>query len=341
MKAKRGDIERALASPGDAIRLYLLYGPDRAGSEGLAKTLAEAMGENAERVDLAASDIKSDPALLADEAASISLFGGTRYIRVDPAGDEIFAGVEALLEAEQAGNPVVAIAGQLRGTNRLVKLANSSKQAMAFASYLPEGRDADRLVIELGHKAGLQMTPDMARRLASAAGGDRAILASEIDKLALYLDAAPDRPRKLEHDTFDALGAASEEGDMSRLTDLVLSGDTAGLDHELVRLASVGLEGVPLLRALLRRLTLLAKLRADVESGNSPQSAIGKARPPIFWKEKDAIVWQLQRWRSDALAKAIDRVATTERMLKSSAGPGLVAANNELFAIARHARRLR
>jgi DNA polymerase-3 subunit delta len=99
--------------------------------------------------------------------------------------------------------------------------------------------------------------------------------------------------------------------------------------------------GVPLLRAVLRRLILLASLRAEVEQGNSAQAVIAKAGRAIFWKEKGVVTDQLQRWPSDALAIAIGRVSEAERVVKSSGGPGLLAANDELFAIARKARTLR
>ncbi len=341
MKANRSQILKALGQPSETIRFFLLYGPDRSGSEALARTLAAAMGEDAERIDLAGSALKSDPAKLADEAAAIALFGGARYIRIDPAGDEIFAAVEALLEAETAGNPVVALAGALRATNKLVKLAMGSDAAMAFASYAPEGRDADRMVIELGHSFGLQIAPDCAGRLARACHGDRGILNSELAKLALYLDAAPDRPRPLEQDALDAVGADADEGDLARLANVVLSGDLPALDRELTQLASEGIEGVPLIRAVLRRLALLARLRAELESGQSAQEVIAKAGRAIFWKEKGIVTDQLRRWPSDALAIAVDRALEAERRLKSSGGPGMLAANDELFAIARKARALR
>lgn len=341
MKANRGQIARALSAPSDDIRFYLLYGPDRSGSEALAAMLAKAMGEEAERIDLTSSDLKSDPAKLADEAAAISLFGGACYIRIDPADDGIFAALEALLEAEKAGNPVIAIAGALRPTNKLVKLAFASETSMACASYAPEGRDADRLVIEMGQDVGLQISPDIAPRLARGCHGDRAILASELTKLALYLDAAPDRPRQIEHDALDALAANSDEGDLSRLANVVLSGDLVGLDRELTQLASESVVGIPLLRSVLRRLHVLAKLRAEVEQGNSAQAVIAKAGRAIFWKDKAVITDQVERWRSDALATAITRASDAERTLKSSGGPGLVAADEELFAIARKARTLR
>lgn len=341
MKANRGQIARSLSTPGEDVRFYLLYGPDRSGSESLAAILSKSVGADAERIDLSGSELKSDPAKLADEAASISLFGGARFIRIDPAGDEIFTAVEALLEAEKAGNPVVAIAGALRPTNKLVKLAFGSDAAMAFASYAPEGRDADHMVIEMGQEAGLQIMPDVAQRLVRGCHGDRAILASELAKMALFLDAAQDRPRKLDHDTMDLLAANADEGDLSRLANIVLSGDLVALDRELTQLASEGMVGIPLIRAILRRLLLLAKLRADVEQGNSAHSVIAKAGRGIFWKDKAVMTQQLERWRSGALATAIERASTAERNLKSSGGPGLVVADDELFAIARKARRLR
>lgn len=341
MKAKRHEIERALAAPSDDIRLYLVYGPDRPGSEALAAKLGQAMGAEAERVDLSASDLKSDPALLADEAAAISLFGDKRWIRIDPAGDEIFAAVEALESAEKAGNPVVAVGDALRGNSRLVKLANASKAIMAFASYPLEGRDADRMVIEAAQQAGVQVTPDVAHRLAQACGGNRSILDSEIAKYANYLDAAPDRPRKLDHQAVDAVGAASEDGDMMKLADLVLTGRVDELDQELDRLRMEGKEGIPVLWSVRQRLHLLARLRAEVEQGNSTDSVIAKAGRSIFWKDRDNISGQLRRWRSDALATAIERTLTAERAVKSSGGAGPIGVDEELFAIARKARSLR
>ena len=69
----------------------------------------------------------------------MSLFGGPRAIWVEPAGDEIADGVEALLEAPASESPVVAIAGALRKTSALLKLAEAPSAALAHCSYMPEG----------------------------------------------------------------------------------------------------------------------------------------------------------------------------------------------------------
>jgi len=341
VKAQRGQIERALDAPQADCRLFLLHGPDESSSRDLAQRLARAMGADAERIDLGGAALKADPARLADEAASISLFGGARHIRIDPAGDEILEAVEALLEAPSAGNPVVAIAGALRKESKLLKLALASPMVLAFASYVPEGGDADRLAMTMAREHGLRMTTDLARRLAAATAGDRALLAREMEKLALYADASPEQPREIDHAALDALGAATDEGDLARLVDAVLSGRAEAADAELASLAGEGVEGVPVIRALLRRLLLLAQLRAETARGESIDAVMASSGKSLFWKEKPEVAKQLARWSPDKIETAIARLGEAERLLKSSGALGAIAVEEELLAIGRAAARMR
>lgn len=340
MKAGRPEIERALAAPGET-RLFLLYGPDEAGSRALARTLGAAMGEAAERIDLSGADLKADPARLADEAASLSMFGDRRWILVEPAGEEIAAAVEALLEAPAAGNPVAVVAGALKASSPLVKRVLAAPDALAFASYAPEGPEADRMVGEMGRALGLEIRGDVARRIAEDCGGNRALVARELEKYALYLGAAPGAARALDHDTLDALGADSGagEGALTRLIDSVVDGDAVAMEAELARLRGEGVEGIGLTRPMLRRMTLLARLRAEVEAGKSPSAVMASAGKSLFWKEKRGIERQIGRWRSDLVAKSIGRLIDAERAVMTGAGP--IAADAELLAICRQAARLR
>jgi DNA polymerase-3 subunit delta len=299
------------------------------------------MGAEAERIELSGAELRGDPARLADEAASISLFGGARYIIVEPAGDECVAAVEALLETPAAANPVVLIAGSLKPASKLLKLTLAHPAAMAFASYALEGQEADRLATEMGRSFGLVVRPDVARRLAEAAGGNRDVLEQELRKLALYVDAAPERPQPLEHEALDAVGADAGEADLSRLVESVGSGNVKLLQDELTRLESEGVEGIPVIRAVLRRMTLLARLRAEVERGNSVDAVMASQGKSLFWKEKGSIGQQLGRWRPDLIARSVGRLLEAERQMKASGTVGTAAVDEELFAICRQAARLR
>lgn len=338
---KRPEMERALSRPDAAVRLYLLYGPDESGSRALADLLARAMGAEAERIDLAPGTLKGDPALLADEAASVSLFGGARHIRVDGAGEESLAAVEALLAAPAAGNPVALVAGALKPASKLLKAVQATPAALAFASWPPDERDFARLAAELGREAGLRLAPDIAGRVAASAGGDRAILAQEIAKYALFLDAAPDRPRELEADALDLLAADSGEADTRRLVDAVFGGRPGEAAAELARLEAEGVSGVGLVRTLSGRLLRLAELRAEVDRGDSVSAVIERQGKAVMWKDKEPMKLQLSRWTSESIARALDRLGEAGRRVMASGGPGPVAMADEVMALARQAERRR
>ncbi|MDQ8757036.1 DNA polymerase III subunit delta [Sphingosinicella sp. LHD-64] len=340
MKANRGEIERALRNPGET-RFFLLHGPDEAGSRALMKMLGAAMGEGAERIDLTGSELKADPARLADEAAALSMFGDRRWILVEQVGDEVTPAVKALAEVPAAGNLVVIVAGALRPASRLLKLALAEKSALAFASYLPDARDYAALVGEPAQALGLEIRSDVARRIAESCGGNRALIAQELGKYALFVDATPGAPKPLDHDAIDALGADSDEGDLSRLVDSVLGGDATMLESEIGRLRAEGQEGIALTRAMLRRMTLLGRLRAEVDQGMNVGAVMASSGKSLFWKDKDAIAPQLGRWRGDLIARVIGRLIEAERQVMMPGGPGIVAAETELFAICRQAGRLR
>ena len=339
MKAARGTILRSVEQPDRAIRFYLFHGPDDAGSRALAERLLKALG--AEKASIAGSAVKADPALLAAEAGAISLFGGARLIWVDPAGEEIVEGLEALLDAPALESPVAAIAGPLRKTSALLKLAEAHGAALAHASYAPEGRDADRMVIEAGRAEGLRIDPGLAARIAAACNANAAILAHELAKYALYLDAAPDRPQELTHDVVDLLGADSGEGDMMRLGDLALAGRAGELFDELDRVALGKNEAIPVVRALQRRLLLLAGLRAQVEQGKSVDAVMTSMGKALFWKDRGLMQQLLSGWSAERLAQMLERSAALERTIIFSDEPPVAALEEELSTIARAAQRRR
>jgi len=336
VKASKSSIGRSVDQPAAGIRFYLFHGPDDAQSRGLGQRLLEALG--ASKFVVASNAVKADPALLADEAGAMSLFGGPRAIWVEPAGEDIAAGVEALLEANAAESPVVAIAGALRKGSALLKLAEAAPEALAFAAYPPEGADAERMVIDVGRRYGLKLGAPVAVRIAASSGNDQAIVAQELQKLALYLDASPQSPKELDHDAIDAVGADLHEGDAARLADLALSGELAELADELAR-APAGLEAIPVVRALQRRLLMLAPARARMERGESRDAVMTSMGRALFWKDKPLIGKLLSQWDAKGLATASERAGKLERDLIFSAAPGPQALGEELLAIARAARR--
>ena len=324
-----------------AYRLFLFHGPDESASRALAAQIAAALGADVERIDLSGAEVKSDPARLADEAASLSMFGGARLILVDRATDDVAAAAANVLALETATNPVVLLAGDLRKTSALLRLVEGDARGVATASYPVDERNAEALVGEIARGLGLKVAPGVAARIAADSAGNRGVIQRELEKYALYLDASPQAPKLLDHDAVDEIGADAGEGDLSRLLAAVAGGDSGRAEAELARLRSEGKDGIQLIRAALRRMTTLARLRAEVDRGKSPSGVMASAGRAVFFKEQAAVQAEIGRWRAPTIAKAISRLIEAERQVMLPGGAGPIAAEAELLAIARQAARLR
>ena len=97
------------------------------------------------------------------------------------------------------------------------------------------------------------------------------MIAQELAKFALYLDASPNAPKDLGADALDAVGA-DLGGDFLGIADLALGGDVRGLAEALSRIDASGRDAIPVIRSLQRRLLMLAPIRArvDAASGRRP-----------------------------------------------------------------------
>jgi DNA polymerase-3 subunit delta len=337
VKANANQVRVAIDAANPDVRLYLFHGPDEAGARELASRVGRALGPDAERIDLEPAQLRSNPGLLADEAAALSLFGGARHIRVAGAGEESLEALTLLLEADRGGSPVVVIAPTLKSSAKVVKLALSHPRAMCHACYLPEGGDADRLATSIAREHGLRTTGGTAARLALASGGDRAIMTRELEKLALYLDAAPERPRELDDAALDAVGADLGDSEMSRAIEAALDGSPDTLGDELASLAQASVSPIPLLRQLTRRLMALAEMHAEIDAGASSKAVIER----VFFRERASTERALWLWDSQRINDAIDRVRQAERAVMAPNNPGNVAADAAITVVARMAARQR
>jgi len=336
VKGDKRSIGRVVDQPDPKTRFYLFCGPDEGQSRALAARLLQALG--AAKFGISAAALKTNPAQLVDEAAALSLFGERRLIWIEPATNDIAEAVQALLGAESVESPVAAIAGNLTKSSALLKLAEASPQALAYTAYLPGDEDAARLVADLGRRVGLKVSPPLAARVANACGNDQALVAQELEKLALYAGASTNAPKGLEEEAIDAVGAASAEGDFLGLADMALLGDLSELAQAITELPAGGSEAIPAVRSLQRRIMMLAPARARVERGERMDAVMASFGRALFWKDKERVQAMLDRWSAEDLATIAQRAGALEHSLLFSDSPPREALGEELLAIARKAR---
>ena len=338
MKATQKNFARTARDAARTCQVFFFCGPDEAGTWNAAKTIVGLLPEAGERVELAGADLKKDPVLLADEARSNSLFGGTRHILVRVQGDEAHDALANHLSGEGEACPVLIVASGATDKSRTAKLLEARNDALVVMLYPPEAHEVVAAVRQMGDAAGVKLAGNLAERIAGACLSDLRLAQSEVDKLALYLDASPQSPKPADAAALDAIGAASEEDGLSPIVNAVLSGDRARLSGEIARLRELSLNPVGVLLALERRTAQLAQLAARLGNGNLRQfiDAEAKARR-IFFKEVREIEAQLAIWRGPRLSRLIERLTALHRALLGNSQAAEVLLVQGLTDIARQA----
>ncbi len=327
MKAGQKDFASVAPRAARSAKIFLFCGPDEAAAADAAHTIAGLLENPGERVDLAGGDLRRDPVLLGDEARSNSLFGDSRHIVVRCAGDESHDAVANLLSGEAEPCPVLIVATGATDKSRTAKLLADRPDALVAMFYPPDLRSLAATIRERAGKEGVKLNDEMATRIASAAGLDIRLALSEVTKLALYLDAAPERPREATPAALDAIGAVHEDDGFAALVDVVLGGRVDRLAGELRRMREGQLNPVGVLLAFERRAAQLAQLAAKLGPRGDVSALLEaeKGARRVFWKDVPALTRQLAVWRGARLERLVERLMALHRaLLSNSHDSGLI-----------------
>lgn len=337
MKATQKDFAGLAARAAATAKVFFFCGPDESGASDAARRIISLLPDPGERIDFAGADLRKDPVRLSDEARSTSLFGGARHIWVRASGDEAHDAVANLLEGEVEPCPVLIVATGATDKSRTAKLLAPRGDALVAMFHPPDLGAITAAVRTEAGVAGLRLSSELAERIARGAGLDTRIARSEIAKLALYCDAAPESPRTVTAAELDAVGAQTTDDDFAPIVDAVLSGRRGVLAAELNRMRATQINPVGLLLALERRTAQLAALAARISPGENLARFIdseANARR-IFWRDKAVLAEQLRNWRGRRLERLAQRLMALHQKMLSNSADGELFLAQELATITR------
>ena len=345
MRATQKDFVTVAPRAARDARVAFFCGPDEAGAAAAAERLIALLPDAGERVELSGSELRSDPVRLGDEARSTSLFGGSRHVVVRAAGDEAHDAVENLLALIDNGDadgacPVLVVASAATDKARTAKLLAGRGDALVAMFYPPDLKSMSDEVRRMAGAAGVTLTGDLAERMARASGFDVRLAQSEVNKLALYLDASAHAPKHPDEQDLDAVGVRAEEDGFMPLVNAVLAGDTGRVPGELRRMREVSLNAVGVLLALERRAAQLVQLAGRKGPGGRIDQLLEAEQKAgrVFFRDKRDLNAQLQRWSPAKLQRLIVRLGALHGALFANSQAAELLLAHELAEIARFAR---
>jgi len=339
MKITAGKAEGFIKNPTAGIRCILLYGPDQGlvfeRSKAFASRILEDLNDPFNSVILQASDVKADPARIADEAAAISMTGGQRFIRIQDATDAISSALKGYL-ADPMGDAMIVLEGSDLGPrSSLRKLFEADKSvAAALPCYGDDGRNLSDVIRETLQKHGLQADRDAMGYLLNHLGSDRQVSRGELEKLSIYM--GKEKNVTIEH----AIACVGDSGAFSldNVTYACANGDHVGLETAIFRCFDEGNQPIMVIRMLARHFHKLHLAKGVTQKGLSIEQAMQKIRPPIIFKQAPAFKKQIGSWDIARISMAIDVLTKAEADCKITGNPPETICSRALMRIAQASR---
>jgi DNA polymerase-3 subunit delta len=338
VKIESAHITSFLRDPSQA-RVVLLYGDDvgmiRERAEALVRAAAGSRDDPFRVVELARDEIERLP----DEAASLSLTGGRRAVRLRETPDS--AAMTSLVQTvlRGAGSALVVLEGAgLPARSRLRTLLEAAPDGAAIGCYPEEGRALEETIRQTLRDAGVGVDPDAQRWLSDQLGADRVSTRAELEKLALFVGPG----RRVDLDS--AMACVGDLAGLS-LDDALyaaMTGDVTTADRALELAVAEGAAPVQVLRAALGHWQRLHRCRLVMDATQASASDVVKSlRPPLFYRRVGAFTRGLTLWPVPTLVAALSALAEAERGCKRTGYPDDVLCRNMILTLARRAASVR
>ncbi len=327
-----------LARDAAKTAIILIFGPDRGLVHERASLVAKKYGVHNEdpfgMVRLDGDELSSDPARLSDEANSISMFGGKRFIWVRVGSKPVLPALAPLLALPPLDSQILIEAGDMKGSAPLRTACEKSANAASIICYADESNSILALIDTALKEAQIGISKSARELLVTSLGGDRAATRSELEKLVLYSAGK----QLIEEEDILAIVSDVASLDTSTVIDGAFNGTFDPVETEATRLFAEGLDAGVMLGAALRHAIALKRLIIHrATSGDALKQAA--TVQGIFFKRHHLLEQQLKLWTAEKLDRIILQISDGATQIRKSARLGQAIATRTLWMVTLASRR--
>ena len=157
--------------------------------------------------------------------------------------------------------------------------------------------------------------------------GDRNSLKNELNKIKNYFT----NKKKISSEEILKIINLSENYELTKLIDNCLAKNKGKIISILNENNYSTDDCIIILRTFLSKTKRILKLAVELELNKDLNKTINSARPPIFWKDKEIVKIQLNKWRPNQLKKLIIDIGNIELEVKKNYSNSILLVTNFIF----------
>ena len=297
---------------------FLFYGEN----EGLKKEIIESNFKNnypKKTFYYDESEVLNNKGNFFEEILSKSFFENEKLIIISRSTDKITSIIEEILEKKIDDLVLILNSGSLEKRSKLRLLFEKNKEIICIAFYEDNNQTLSSIASQFFRNNKIQISQQAINLMINRCRGDRQNLKNELNKIESFIK----NKKKIEISEILQLTNLAENYSVTELVDNCLA-KNKNKTLNILNENNYNLEDcIIVIRTMLAKSKRLLKLFQEIKISNNIDSAISSIKPPIFWKDKQIVKDQINKWSHKNIELLIFRINEIELLIKKNSSISL------------------
>lgn len=297
---------------------FLFYGEN----EGLKKEIIESNFKNnypKKTFYYDESEVLNNKSNFFEEILSKSFFENEKLIIISRSTDKITSIIEEILEKKIDDLVLILNSGSLEKRSKLRLLFEKNKEIICIAFYEDNNQTLSSMANQFFRNNKIQISQQAINLIINRCRGDRQNLKNELNKIESFIK----NKKRIEISEILQLTNLAENYSVTELVDNCLA-KNKNKTLNILNENNYNLEDcIIVIRTMLAKSKRLLKLFQEIKISNNIDSAISSIKPPIFWKDKQIVKDQINKWSHKNIELLIFRINEIELLIKKNSSISL------------------
>ena len=243
-----------------------------------------------------------------------SLFEEEKTILIKRASDKILKIIEYIYSKDLNDINIIVNSDELEKKSKLRSFFEKEKECICVPFYPDNEQTLTKLTYNFFREKNILLSQYSVNQIVNKSLEDRKSLINELEKIAQFAK----NKKKIEDRDIAKIINLTENYSISELVNNFLAKNKKKIVNILNENNYSNDDCVLIIRSFLNKSKKILKLSEEYEKNNNINITISNARPPIFWKEKEITIQQIQKWEPKKIKQFIYKLNELELNIKKN-----------------------
>ena len=243
-----------------------------------------------------------------------SFFENEKLIIINRATDKIKTVIDEILEKEIEDLVLIVNAQILDKKSKLRSFFEKNKKTICVAFYADSSETLSSIINNFFRENKIPVSQQSINLIVQRCRGDRLNLQNELEKIRSFTR----NKKTIDIKDLLKLTNIAENYSVSELIDNCLAKNKKKTINILNENNYSLDDCILIIRTFLIKSKKLLRLSKEIDNNKNIDEVISSFKPPIFWKDKDIIKQQIQRWSYSNIKNLIYKINETELIIKKN-----------------------